>query len=249
MPEATINGFKHYWEDLGSGEAIFMFHGAAGAGSSLLPHARELAKDFRVIVPDMRGLGHSQRVNPIPADAWVEDLKGLLDHLEIDRAHVYGTSLGSRVALRFGIAYPERTSSVILENAIIAFEAAGSDVMNARLGNPDAMEPEAAARFEGLHGADWKDAVLSYFGWRNDPEAHAYYDMRESSKTLTVPVLITRGDAREPVHPMAHSFELFQNIQGSRLWIKPEGGCFATPEGYDRVRRFIAEMKGQAVAV
>jgi pimeloyl-ACP methyl ester carboxylesterase len=248
MPDATINGYKHHWEDLGSGEALVMFHGAAGSGVSLLNHAQEMAKDFRVLVPDMRGLGQSARQNPIPADAWVEDLVGLLDHLGIEKAHVYGTSLGSRVALKFGIAHPERTASVILDNAILAFEEAGSTVMNQRLGNPDAMDDEQRARFHGMHGDDWKEAVLSYYTWRNDPAAHAYYDMREGSKSMSVPLFITRGDAREPVHPMAHSIELFNNVAGSRLWIKPEGGAFATAEGYDRVRKFIAETKDAPVA-
>lgn len=248
MPDATINGFKHHWEDLGSGEALVMFHGAAGAGSSLLAHAQEMSKDFRVLVPDMRGLGQSARQNPIPADAWVEDLVGLLDHLGIDKAHVYGTSLGSRVALKFGIAHPERTASVILENAILAFEAEGSNVMNQRLSNPDAMDDEQKARFQGLHGDDWKEAVLSYVVWRNDPSVHAYYDMREDAKSLSVPLFITRGDAREPVHPITHSFELFNTVAGSHLWIKPEGGCFATPEGYDRVRKFVADTKGAPAA-
>jgi pimeloyl-ACP methyl ester carboxylesterase len=248
MPDATINGFSHHWEDLGSGEAFVMFHGAAGAGSSLLLHAMELSKDFRVIVPDMRGMGKSARQNPIPADAWVEDLAALLDHLGIEKAHVYGTSLGSRVALKFGIAHPERTSSVILENAIIAFEEAGSNVMNQRLGNTDNMDEEQRARFQGLHGDDWKDAVLSYYTWRNDPAAHAYYNMREELKSLSVPLFITRGDAREPVHPMEHSFELFRSVPGSRLRINPEGGLFATPAGYESVRAFIASTKGTPIA-
>lgn len=241
MPSATINGFKHHWEELGSGEAFILLHGAAGSSVSLMNHARELSKDFRVLVPDMRGLGQSQRVNPIPADAWVEDMRGLLNHLAIDSAHVYGTSLGARVALRFAIAYPKMTNTLILENSIIAFEAAGNDAMNARLGNPDAMAPEVAERYRGMHGEDWKDAVLAYFAWRNDASVHAYYDMREASKSLTMPTLLTRGDAREPVHPMSHTFEIFENIKSARLWIKPEGGCFATPEGYARVRAFIAE--------
>jgi pimeloyl-ACP methyl ester carboxylesterase len=61
MPDATINGYKHHWEDLGSGEALVMFHGAANSGLTLKNHAQEMSKDFRVIVPDMRGMGQSAR--------------------------------------------------------------------------------------------------------------------------------------------------------------------------------------------
>jgi pimeloyl-ACP methyl ester carboxylesterase len=241
MPSATINGYQHYWEDMGQGDAFVMFHGASSSGKLLIPHGQELAKTFRVIIPDMRGMGQSARMESIPPDAWVEDLRGLLDHLGIDSAHVYGTSLGSRVALRFGIAYPERTKTVILDNAIIAFEEAGNQAMNARLGDPDSMPPEEVERFQMLHGDDWKVAVRSYFAWRNDPAVHAYYDMRESSKGLKLPVLLCRGDAREHVHPMEHTFELFRNLENSRLWINPEGPALRTPAGYEKIRNFIAE--------
>jgi len=249
MPDATINGYKHHWQEMGSGDAFVLFHGAAGSGRSLTDVGQELSKDFRVIIPDMRGMGDSERVTSIAPDAWVEDLCGLLNHLNIDKAHVYGTSLGARVALKFVITYPERSRSLILEGAVIAFETEGSNVMNSRLSNVDDMPPEAVARYERLHGADWKDAVKIYYAWRNDPATHAYYDLHESSKTVTVPTFLTRGDAREPVHPMPHTFELFDNIKGSRLWIKRDGGLFATSEGFEKVREFIRDPEGRPPAV
>ncbi len=248
MPTSKINGFDHYWEDFGSGEALIMLHGAVSSGKNQLGHARELSSDFRVLVPDMRGMGQSQHTSSIATGAWVDDVKGLLDHLGLAAAHLFGTGLGTRVALRFAIDHPEMTTSLILDDSIIAFDQAGGSAMNSRLSDPDSMPPETVQLYESLHGSEWKVAVRSYFDWRNQTATQDYFNLRELSKGITVPTLITRGDARDPIHPLSHSYELFENIKTARLWIKPEGGCFATPEGYSVVRRFIAESAKQPVS-
>jgi pimeloyl-ACP methyl ester carboxylesterase len=155
MPDATINGFKHHWEEGGSGEALVMIHGAAGSGSGLAAHIPELSKTFRVIIPDLRSMGQSEHVATMPPSAWVDDVVGLLDHLGIESAHLFGTSLGARIVLRFAIDYPARTKSLILDNPIVMNESAGNEALNARMGNPDLLPPEAAQRYAGLHGDDW----------------------------------------------------------------------------------------------
>ncbi len=247
MPTTEINGFDHHWEELGSGQALIMLHGAVSSGKHLIEHAKELSADFRVLVPDMRGMGQSQRISSIPTTAWVDDLKGLLDHLGLSTAHIFGTGLGTRVALRFTIEHPEMTSSLILDESIIAFDEAGGNAMNTRLSDLDSLPPETVRQYEFWHGSNWKEAIQPYFPWRNESATHEYFNLREPSKDITVPTLITRGDAREPIHPMSHSNELFENIKTARLWIKPEGGCFATPEGYAMVRSFIADAVKQPV--
>lgn len=246
MPNAMLNGFNHHWEEAGSGEAFVMLHGAAGSGAGFKAHLPELSKTLRVIIPDMRGMGGSAHVSSIPPSAWVDDLKALLDHLNIDAAHVYGTSLGARVALRFAIDYPARTRSLILDNPIVLNEAGGNAALNSRMSNPDNLPPEAAARYESQHGVDWKDVVRNYFAIRNEPALQEFYNLRELAKDVATPTLLTRGDSREDVtHPLPHVIELAYSLKNSRIWIKPSGGCFATPEGYDVVRHFV----GQAVAV
>jgi pimeloyl-ACP methyl ester carboxylesterase len=248
MPIATINGFKHYWEEAGSGDALVMLHGAAGSGRGFYQHLPELSKTFRVLVPDMRSMGQSEHVPTIPPSAWVDDVVGLLDHLGIAKAHIFGSSLGARVALRFAIDHPERTLTLFIENPISHNEQAGNDALNARMANPDAMDADAQKRYQEQHGADWKDVVRNYFVIRNDSALQDYYDLREGAKSVTVPTLITRGNAREQVHPLPHAIALFESIKTAQLWVKPAGGIFATPEGYDVMRNFVAAARQPAAA-
>ena len=95
MPEATINGFKHHWEEAGSGDVLVMIHGASGAGIGFAPQIEELSKTYRVLAVDLRGMGQSARVSSIELSAWVDDLGGLLDELGIDSVNIFGVSLGS----------------------------------------------------------------------------------------------------------------------------------------------------------
>ena len=242
MPDATINGHKHYWEEGGSGDALVMLHGAAASSRTFAAQIPELAKSFRVLAVDLRGMGQSARIETLsPPSGWVDDVGGLLDHLGIETAHVFGSSLGARIALRFAINQPGRVLSLILDNPIVANEGAGNAALNARMADTANLAPEAKERYRSLHGEDWEAVVQSFFRIRNDAAVQEYLNLRESAKGLETPTLITRGDSKQDtVHPFTHAVELFQVMPNARLWIKPSGGCFATPDGYEVVRDFCA---------
>jgi pimeloyl-ACP methyl ester carboxylesterase len=250
MPDATINGYKHHWEDAGSGEPFVMLHEALQSSRVFAPQIEELSKTFRVISPDLRGMGQSARVDKLePPSAWVDDLEALLDQLGIASVHLYGSSIGARVALRFAIDRPGRVRMLILNNPIVAIEPDSNETLNTRMSDPDALPMRIQQLHEAMHGEDWRDVVRNFFAIRNDPSLQEHLNLREAAKGVTIPTLLTRGDSRaDTVHPLPHVFELFCSIQTSRMWVKPAGGCFATPEGYDVVRRFIADAAKGAEA-
>lgn len=71
-----------------------------------------LAERHLVVRPDLRGHGES----PLPGGpfSYVDDLRALLDHLEIAEASLVGNSFGGRVALDFALAHPERVRALLL---------------------------------------------------------------------------------------------------------------------------------------
>jgi pimeloyl-ACP methyl ester carboxylesterase len=155
--------------------------------------------------------------------------------------HLIGNSLGARIVLRFAVDYPERVKSLVLDQPIVKNETAGNASLNSRMGSPDLLPEDVKQRRHLQHGDDWQQVVTNYFGIRNTPGLQEHYDLRESCKSVTAPTLITRGDTLEDVtHPLAHAFEFRNSLKNSNLWIKPEGGLFATPEGYDVLRKFVA---------
>ncbi len=86
--------------------------------------------------------------------------------------------------------------------------------------------------------------LRNYYGIRNAPAFNEYLTLHESVKQIKVPTLIIRHDSHEPVHPMEQAFEAWGSIEGSRLWIRPDigdGSGLGAPEGYDMLRKFIAQ--------
>jgi pimeloyl-ACP methyl ester carboxylesterase len=233
MPTGLINGVRLYWEDHGRGDVLLLIHGATQSSVNLAPHIAALSRSYRVIAPDLRAMGRSEHVSEMPPGAWPEDVGALMDHLAISRAHVYGVSLGARVALRLAVDKPALVRSLMLEMPIIAMEASTNQALNVSLGAFDDLPADQKRLRRDQHGEDWATVLANYMTIRNQPELQEYLNARETSKSIAVPTLIFRGDEREVVHPLDHCFELHRNISGSWLWIRPNtrsGVLEAAPE-------------------
>lgn len=109
---APVNGAELYYETAGSGHPLLLIHAGVADSRMWGEHFDDFARRYRVIRYDLRGFGRSM----VPAGAYAgyEDAAGLLDFLEIARAHVVGISFGGRVALDLALAYPERVSALVL---------------------------------------------------------------------------------------------------------------------------------------
>jgi len=101
----------------GEGPPLILIHGFQGTGRlhwQTPGTARRLANHFQVITFDNRGHGNSDK--PTEVDDYglemVEDIRRLMDHLEIGAAHLGGYSMGAWMGLKFAATYPEHTLSL-----------------------------------------------------------------------------------------------------------------------------------------
>ena len=96
-------------------ETILLVRGIADTSKAWFAWVPRLARQFRVLRPDMRGFGHS---SVPPADyAWslsgfAQDLRRLLDQLELSSVHFVGQRVGGSVAMQFAHDHPERVQSL-----------------------------------------------------------------------------------------------------------------------------------------
>ena len=243
MPTATLNGCKHHWEETGAGGPLVMLHGASGSSKALTAHAKELGSSFRVITPDMRGMGQSERVDRIPASAWVDDLRALLDHLKIEKANIYGLTVGARVAMRFAIDHPGRVSSLIVDMPIVYNEPEAQANVASQF-NVQTLPPKRREEFQNLHGEGWETVVANYHKMRAQPDVQDYLDLRELSKKIAVPMLIMRGDEHGGAYSADHAFTLYKNVPTSNLYIKPKSTAgvvlvSAPQDAYAVIRAFL----------
>lgn len=108
---------------MGSGSDVLLLHGLGGTKASFYETAAALSREHRVHAIDLPGFGSSSKPLTAPYDPrWYAGVVlGLMDGLEIDRAHLVGNSMGGRIAIEVGLQAPERVTSLGLLCPSVAF--------------------------------------------------------------------------------------------------------------------------------
>ncbi len=201
------------------------------------PLARSLAVEGnRVITFDP--LGHGRSARPIEPwrysmGAFAEQTIGLLDHLEIDRAVIGGTSLGANVTLEVASRAPERMVGMIVEMPVLDHAIAGSAaaftplLLALKFGGPAMRALAAAARVaERAPGVRGTIAEVGLDWIAQDPEPSSAVlsgilygrvapDHRERT-TFRMPSLVI-GHQRDPIHPFSDAGMLASELPNARL--------------------------------
>ncbi|NGP04941.1 alpha/beta fold hydrolase [Rhodococcus sp. 14C212] len=115
----TVAGKDIFFAETGEGPAVLLLHGGGPGASGVSNYSRnigELARKFRVIVPDLPGYGRSSKGvdRSDPFGYLADNIRGLLDRLNLGRAHLVGNSYGGACALRLALDTPERVEKMVL---------------------------------------------------------------------------------------------------------------------------------------
>ncbi len=124
------------YEEHGTGTPVILAHGFPFNRSIWYPIVPSLKQKARLILPDLRGHGQS----PVPEGVYsmrlmAEDLRALMDSLQIEKAVLAGHSMGGYVSLAFAKAYPQRVAGM----ALVATQAA-ADSPERRAGRQHMIE-------------------------------------------------------------------------------------------------------------
>jgi pimeloyl-ACP methyl ester carboxylesterase len=264
MPEASVNGISIFYEEHGQGFPLLWSHEFAGDYRSWAPQVRFFSRRYRVITYSARGYLPSQV--PDDPEAYtqqnaVEDLRGLLVHLDIERAHVGGLSMGGNVALNFGIAYPEMARSLI-----VAGTGSGSTdpetfrrsvnqrAEQMRAGGMAAMEDYANSssrvqlrRKDPMGYEEFRSQLAEH---SNVGSAHTFagvqgrrppiFDLEPKLRALQVPTLIMTGDEDDAcIEP---SIFMKRAIPRSGLVLVPQSGHAINLEEPDLFNRTVLDF-------
>ena len=93
---------------------LIMLHGMRDVGRSLLPVAEQLAGEWFVVLPDLRGHGGSVRPGSYAFSHFLQDLRALQQHLGVARFALLGHSLGGHIACRFAALFPGAVGRLIV---------------------------------------------------------------------------------------------------------------------------------------
>ncbi len=121
--EINAAGYRTNVHDLGEGFPVMMIHGS-GPGVTAWANWRlvmpKLARNRRVIAPDMLGFGYSARPEDqtYNRERWVEHAIGVLDELGLEQVDLVGNSFGGGLALAMAIEHPQRVRRLVLMGSV-----------------------------------------------------------------------------------------------------------------------------------
>ena len=250
MAHCTTNdGVKLYFEEAGEGTSIIFVHEFAGDFRSWEPQVRHFSRKYRCIVFNARGYPPSdvpQDPEMYDQDLAREDIRTVLDSLNIEMAHVIGLSMGGFSALHFSLHYPDRVISQVISGCGYgAGEGSREQFQRETTEAADRMESETMAVFGGTYALGptrvqfqnkdprgWIEFETqlrdhSSLGSANTMRGvqrrrPSLYNLEDDLKKITVPTLILNGDEDEPCLDV--SLYLKRTITSSALALLPRTG-------------------------
>ena len=116
---AEVNGLNMYYEIHGTGQPLVVLHGAYMTIDAMGEVVPELAKSRQVIAVELQGHGRTADIEdrPITYEQMADDIAALLRHLAIEKADVFGYSMGGGVALQVAIRHPEAVRKLVVASA------------------------------------------------------------------------------------------------------------------------------------
>ncbi len=116
--------FHSTYKHTSSDQWVTFVHGAGGSSTIWYKQLREFKKHFNLLLVDLRGHGRSKNVVLKPLKRYTfesvtADIVEVLDHLNIEKTHLIGISLGTILIREMAMLHPERVSSMIMGGAIM----------------------------------------------------------------------------------------------------------------------------------
>ncbi|WP_434597781.1 alpha/beta fold hydrolase [Streptomyces sp. A5-4] len=111
----TVHGYRRAFRMAGKGDTVLLIHGIGDSSETWRDVMPDLARNYRVIAPDLLGHGGSDKPRAdYSLPAYANGMRDLLSVLGVERATLVGHSLGGAVAMQFAYQFPERCERLVL---------------------------------------------------------------------------------------------------------------------------------------
>ena len=238
--QVEINGFTAFYQDddftdpWRPHDTVMLQHGYCRNGNFYRAWVPHLARDYRVVRMDMRGMGRSSDPGPeypYTLDNLAADAVAFLDAIGVERVHYVGESLGALVGVAAAATYPERFASLTLVGAPLAIQPRTTTAM--ATGFPTWVE---AIETLGMRG-HWIETrkVLNEFS--DDPAKNAYF-AQEFART---PVHVATALAR--VIPGASIEDYAPKVSVPVLLIAPQQSTHTDAAQQSELERLIPQAR------
>lgn len=231
MPLLELNDVRIYYELSGPSAApVLVFSNSLGTDLAIWDsQVAILSRDFRILRYDTRGHGRSSVPSgPYTIYQLADDVVGLLDKLEVERAHFCGLSIGGMTGMSLALRFPDRLFRVVLCNT--AVKIGSPEIWNARIDavQKGGMEAVVPGILERWYTAEFRSAAPQAVestrstllstpveGYAGCCAALRDADLRNEIAGIRLPVLIIAG-ADDPATTPTDGRFLAERIAGAR---------------------------------
>ena len=243
MPSLTVGpGVElHYYDDdftdpWRPGPAMVLQHGFSRNGRFWYNWVPPLSRQFRVLRPDMRGMGEStvdEAAYEPSLDVLVSDLTSILDHLEIEDVVYVGESFGGILGLNFAHRHPRRVRALVLCNTPCRLPSRErlsrgvdtDDALNRSVGawSTATINNRLDTRFAPQGLVDWYIAEMDRTPASIGQKLQAYLDTLDFSpylKEVETPTLLLVGE-ESPTSTLEQQRFMAEQLPDSRLVVYP----------------------------
>ena len=256
--DVHVNGLKFHVQTFGSGVPVIMIMGLGAPGDKWKHNYELLSRWFWCIVPDNRGAGLSDKpeVESYTTEQMADDIIGIMDALDIKKAHVIGVSMGGAIAQQVALKAPKRVISLILTSTFASVSPAFKKALNLICDLKEDTDPAVLKQLnlwmtygqytqihhpEKIEKSIEEDAVYPYpmpvYAYKAQCGACLSHNTAERLHELKMPVLIAAG-AKDLFMNIEKTMELVHGIPQAEFYLAPEGGHvhqWEYPGPYDSV--------------
>jgi 3-oxoadipate enol-lactonase len=243
----------------GSGAALVLLHGFPFDRSMWEGQAEALGGEFRIVAPDLRGLGETPLgTDAVSIEAMAEDVAALLDELKLESVLLGGLSMGGYVAFEFFRKFPERVRALVLADTrpqADTEEGRRAREENAQRALKEGMAPIVESMLPKLLSAETRERGgellerVRLMMLRTSPEGAAAAlramasrrDQTDLLPSIKVPTLIVVGN-EDVVTPPADAEAMNEKIEGSRLVVVEGAGHLSNVERPGEFNRALFEF-------
>jgi pimeloyl-ACP methyl ester carboxylesterase len=210
---ASVNGLKMYYEIHGTGEPVVIIHGAYMSIDLMGEIVPRLAKTRQVIAVELQGHGRTADIDrPLSYEAMADDVAALMQEIGIEKADIFGYSIGGAIALQMAIRHPEMVDKLIAASVSYKTEGMYPEV----LAGLETITPEvfAGSPYEAEylrlapHPEDFPKLVEKLLELDNKIQDWPAEDIQG----ISAPTLLIVGDS-DIVRP-EHAVEMFKLLGG-----------------------------------
>ena len=245
MPAFELNNFSMHYDVYGNGEPVILIMGITAPGAVWEAHREVWQENFQCITADNRGVGQTDKpAGDYSSAMMADDYANLIDHLNLEKAHIVGCSMGSIIAQQLALRHPEKVKSLVLMCSWARCDSYAKSTFEHMKQCKAHLTPAAFMEWIQLiifHKRSWDNPEFSQsmIDGRNDASidpnpqplhglegqaaACIEHNTLDQLENITVPTLLIGGED-DIFTPRWMAEELHTGITNSELHLYPESG-------------------------